>query len=88
MTFEEKMAAIDRYFDNISSDEFNRILEEKYGIPRISDVEEGAVASNGACDFNVCKYPSGQKWNVPSINVNQRNVPEYTENDFLFEGAA
>jgi len=49
MTFEEKMAAIDRYFDNISSEEFNRILEEKYGIPRVSGVGEGAVAFNGAC---------------------------------------
>ena len=65
MTFEEKMAAIDRYFDNISSEEFNRIIEEKYGIPRVSGVEEGAVASNGACDSNASRYTLGQKWNIP-----------------------
>ena len=36
MTQQEKLDAIDRYFDNISSEEFNRICEEKYDIPRPS----------------------------------------------------
>jgi hypothetical protein len=37
MNQQEKMDAIDRYFENISSEEFNRICEEKYDIPRPSD---------------------------------------------------
>jgi hypothetical protein len=37
MTHQEKLDAIDKYFENISSEEFNRICEEKYDIPRPSD---------------------------------------------------
>lgn len=37
MTFEERMAAIDSFFDSITSDEFNELLETKYGIPRNED---------------------------------------------------
>ena len=36
MNQQEKMDAIDRYFKNISPEEFNRICEEKYDIPRPS----------------------------------------------------
>lgn len=42
MTFEEKMTAIDRYFDNITSEKFNELLESKYGIPKeVEIVNEG-----------------------------------------------
>lgn len=43
MTFEEKMAAIDQYFDNITSEEFNELLEKKYGIPN----EESSFVNEG-----------------------------------------
>lgn len=36
MTFKDKMDAIDRFFDSITSDEFNDLLEKKYGIPKTS----------------------------------------------------
>jgi hypothetical protein len=51
MTFEQKMAAIDRYFDNISAEEFNRILEEKYGIPRVSGIKADAALFSDRINF-------------------------------------
>lgn len=88
MTFEEKMAAIDRYFDNISSEDFNKILEEKYGIPMTVDVEEGVLASNDACDFNESRYSLAQNWRTP---LTREPITEYTENDendFPYKDAA
>lgn len=85
MTFEEKMAAIDRYFDNITSEDFNRILEEKYGVPRNVDVEEGVLASNDACDVNIRRYSLGSGWKIPLMG---KVLPEYTENDLSYEDAA
>lgn len=81
MTFEEKMAAIDRYFDNITSEDFNRILEEKYGVPRNVDVEEGVLASNDACDMNIRRDPdkssiSPRKSALPPVKVKIRPVIE------------
>ena len=88
MTFEEKMAAIDRYFDNISSEDFNKILEEKYGIPMNADVEEGAVASNDACDLNDHRYSLGQNWRTPLMREALPECTENDENDFSYEDAA
>ena len=44
MTYEEKLKKIDSYFDNITSDEFNRICEEKYGIPSTADADTDIVS--------------------------------------------
>ena len=46
MTYEDKLNAIDRYFDNISSSEFNRICEEKYGIPSNVTSDNVSVCSS------------------------------------------
>ena len=35
--FEERLNAINKFFDSISSEEFNELLETKYGIPRNED---------------------------------------------------
>ncbi len=85
MTYEEKIAAIDRYFDNISSEEFNRILEEKYGIPMTVDIEEGLVSSNNVCDVMDRWYSLGQSCKTPLMG---KDAQEYTENDLLYEDAA
>lgn len=46
MTYEEKLQKIDSYFDNITADEFNRICEEKYGIPSHADTDIVSVCSS------------------------------------------
>lgn len=52
MTYEDKLNAIDRYFDNISSSEFNRICEEKYGIP--SNVTADNVSACSSVQQSAC----------------------------------
>lgn len=46
MTYEEKLKKIDSYFDNITADEFNRICEEKYGIPSNADTDIVSACSS------------------------------------------
>lgn len=60
MTLEEKIAAVDRYFDSVSSDDFNRLLEEKYGIPMVTEpscsFQEGvSTILDGGSDSS-CEY--------------------------------
>lgn len=58
MTFEEKMAAIDQYFDNITSEEFNDMLEKKYGIPKEDCIlVNESIRSNG--DISMCSRNLG-----------------------------
>lgn len=42
MTYEEKMAAIDSYFDSITAEQFNEILEHKYGIKPVDDNDDSS----------------------------------------------
>lgn len=82
MTFEEKMAAIDRYFDNITSEEFNDLLERKYGITRedVPSVNEGddfSESSNGPFCYQMT--PLSFRWKSEDSDIESNFSDDYAK---------